>query len=263
MADGFIQNSPDSSGKRLDTSELTVGTNLVERQRLVIADPTNPANLAAVAGGAVNVNIVSGMPQRAGGNGHATKAALIEDLLTAIDARDNEKVTEILRNVIMPLAVGDGFIQVPPDSSGKRIDTSELTVNGLLNERQRVVIADPTSPTGFVGVTGGAINVNVVSGGVPYALLNVASSPTPNFNWATSINQRMILTANAVIAFSSPSITEMTLVLVQDVVGSRNVTWPANIRVFTPIDGTPNTSTVYTFIFDGTNYLLKSSMGGM
>jgi hypothetical protein len=54
MADGLVIVSPDSTGKKIDTSELTVGVNTVERQRIVIADPTNATQLATVsASGAV------------------------------------------------------------------------------------------------------------------------------------------------------------------------------------------------------------------
>ncbi len=52
MADGLIQTPPDSTGKKVDTSELTVGVNTVERQRMVIADDLNAAALGKV----VNVN---------------------------------------------------------------------------------------------------------------------------------------------------------------------------------------------------------------
>ena len=47
------------------------------------------------------------------------------------------------------MATGDGFVQVAPDSTGKKIDNSELTVNALLVERQRIVISDPVNATGL------------------------------------------------------------------------------------------------------------------
>lgn len=55
MADGFVQVAPDNpAGKKIDNSELTVGANTVERQRINIADPTVAANIAGVtATGAV------------------------------------------------------------------------------------------------------------------------------------------------------------------------------------------------------------------
>lgn len=51
----------------------------------------------------------------------------------------------------------DGVVQVPPDSTGKKIDTSELTRNdGTLVERQRVTLGDAMneSSLGSVGVDG-------------------------------------------------------------------------------------------------------------
>ena len=48
MADGIVQLQPDSTGKKVDTSELTVGANTVERQRLVIADSGTAAALVPV-----------------------------------------------------------------------------------------------------------------------------------------------------------------------------------------------------------------------
>jgi hypothetical protein len=48
MADGIIQVAVDSTGKKVDTSELTVGANTVERQRIVIADNSNAAAFANV-----------------------------------------------------------------------------------------------------------------------------------------------------------------------------------------------------------------------
>ncbi len=42
---GVVQLPPDSTGKKVDTRELTVGANTVERQVMVIADPTVAAGL--------------------------------------------------------------------------------------------------------------------------------------------------------------------------------------------------------------------------
>lgn len=48
MADSYIQLPPNSTGLLLDTSQLTVGANTVQRERDVIADPTDAAGLAKV-----------------------------------------------------------------------------------------------------------------------------------------------------------------------------------------------------------------------
>ena len=51
MADQIIQVAADSSGKKVDCSELTVGANTVERQRVVLAADATAAGLAAVQTG--------------------------------------------------------------------------------------------------------------------------------------------------------------------------------------------------------------------
>lgn len=76
MADGVVQVAPDSTGKKVDTAEITVGANTVERQRIVIADNATAANVAAVTaanalkvdGSAVTqpVSQTNGIPDLAG-----------------------------------------------------------------------------------------------------------------------------------------------------------------------------------------------------
>jgi len=48
MNDGIVQLNTDGVGKKVDTSEITVGSNTVERQRINISDPANPDGHAAV-----------------------------------------------------------------------------------------------------------------------------------------------------------------------------------------------------------------------
>jgi hypothetical protein len=52
MADDFLGLSADSTGKKVDCSRLTVGSNTVYRQRVVRASPSNPAGLAEVVNAA-------------------------------------------------------------------------------------------------------------------------------------------------------------------------------------------------------------------
>ena len=48
MSDSYVQVQPDSSGKKVDTSELAVGTATVERQRIVMADGSTAEAIAPV-----------------------------------------------------------------------------------------------------------------------------------------------------------------------------------------------------------------------
>lgn len=51
VTDQIVQVPPDSTGKMIDNSELTVGSNTVERQRVNVADPSDAAGLSAVLAG--------------------------------------------------------------------------------------------------------------------------------------------------------------------------------------------------------------------
>ncbi len=48
MSAGTVRLYPDSTGKIIDTNELTVGSNTVERQNVSVADPTNALGIGAV-----------------------------------------------------------------------------------------------------------------------------------------------------------------------------------------------------------------------
>lgn len=50
MGDQFVQVQPDGAGKKVDTFELTVGSNVVERQRIMVADPAATAPHRATGG---------------------------------------------------------------------------------------------------------------------------------------------------------------------------------------------------------------------
>jgi hypothetical protein len=48
MSDSFVQVAPDSTGKKIDTSQLVDGANTVERQRVVLGDDVDVDMLARV-----------------------------------------------------------------------------------------------------------------------------------------------------------------------------------------------------------------------
>lgn len=64
--------------------------------------------------------------------------------------------------------MSDGFVRVPTDDAGKRVDTEELTVGGLTVQRQRVTARGTTASTTTVNdsatsVTLKAANANRTS----------------------------------------------------------------------------------------------------
>src|SRR5574337_789677 len=76
-------------------------------------------------------------------------------------------------------------VQVPPDSTGKVIDTASLNVGGVTAERQRIVIGDNSATAQFAIVTAGALlitgNINVsataiVAFGAPQVINNISAT---------------------------------------------------------------------------------------
>lgn len=58
------------------------------------------------------------------------------------------------------MATQDSYVQVAPDSTGKKIDNSQLTrADGTVVQRQRVVIGDDTDPAQQATVFGGDVYV--------------------------------------------------------------------------------------------------------
>lgn len=53
MADQYIQVATDGPGKKIDNTEITVGANVVNRQRVNLSDPTDASAHAAVEKSAV------------------------------------------------------------------------------------------------------------------------------------------------------------------------------------------------------------------
>lgn len=60
--------------------------------------------------------------------------------------------------------MASGYVQVPPDSTGKRVDCTSLSSGAV---RQVTIIGDPTVSSGLATVTGGKLNVNASVGSLP------------------------------------------------------------------------------------------------
>lgn len=57
MADGYVQVAPDSTGKKIDNSELTrADGTVVERQRVVLGDDLDPKQQSIVLDGALRIS---------------------------------------------------------------------------------------------------------------------------------------------------------------------------------------------------------------
>lgn len=141
MADGIVQVAPDSTGKKVDTSELTVGANTVERQRIVIADDATAASFAYV--GSVNTD---------GDAGHISLSA--EAYLKAWNGTGWDRVRMA--------TTGGSAIAGYDGATYRTVKTATdgtLLINGVQDARTAGTITSATSVVGPVSVT----NRNVVT----------------------------------------------------------------------------------------------------
>lgn len=75
--------------------------------------------------------------------------------------------------------MSDGLVQLPPDSTGKKIDAASLDVATNTVLRQRIVLADNSASAEYATVNGGALHVAIVSGSVAIDNTAIAAFATP------------------------------------------------------------------------------------
>lgn len=61
--------------------------------------------------------------------------------------------------------MGNGFVQVPPQSTGKQVDGASLSVAGQTVIRQRIIIADNASSANYASVVNSALSVQLNGSG--------------------------------------------------------------------------------------------------
>ena len=81
--------------------------------------------------------------------------------------------------------MASGYVQVPADSVGKKVDCVSLSAGGASVVRQTIVVADPTSSAGFATVTGGKLNVNASVGAMPN--INISAMPAVTISGTVTV----------------------------------------------------------------------------
>lgn len=92
------------------------------------------------------------------------------------------------------------FVQVPPDSTGKKIDAVSLDVGANTVMRQRIVIADNSATSEFAQVANGRLVVTVAGN------LNISAMPTVSVTGGVGISGTAVVSGNVNIS-SMPTIT--------------------------------------------------------
>lgn len=80
--------------------------------------------------------------------------------------------------------MADGIVQVPPDSTGKKVDAASLDVGANTVMRQRIVIGDNSATAQFATVTGGALTVtgNINVSAMPAVVLAAGAANIGTLN---------------------------------------------------------------------------------
>jgi hypothetical protein len=134
------------------------------------------------------------------------------------------------------------------------VDTNKLVVLDSGN----VGIKDET-PDALLDINGAMMAVTMVN----KSLYNVISATNVTVNWNNGNKQKITLGHNVTFTFTNPSngVGSFTLILKQDSVGSRTVTWPASVKwpggTAPVISTAPNKTDVITCIYDGSDYLCQ------
>lgn len=110
--------------------------------------------------------------------------------------------------------MADGIVQVPPDSTGKKVDAASMDVGANTVYRQRVVIGDNSATAQFAIVTGGALNVT--------GTMNISAMPTVTVTGGVAISGTAT-TVTVITGFTDPSGTT------RNVVDSANLALRVNV----------------------------------
>jgi hypothetical protein len=100
--------------------------------------------------------------------------------------------------------VADSYIEAPPDSTGKKIDTDELTIGANIVERQRIQALTPTLLISSFACLASATNTVLAQPGAAlrYRLFSIILCPT-----STSVTASLLRdgTSSRIISVTSPA----------------------------------------------------------
>jgi hypothetical protein len=147
MADAFVRVPPDSTGKKIDTTELTVGGDVVERQRIVIGDNTHTSTFATVLGS----------------DPTGTEVALVV-----------RNIPSGTQNISGQLSIGPGTSNIGT-INGISATVSVVLVAGNSNIGA-VSLGAGTSNIGFINNISATVNVLLAAGSANFGTLNNISA---------------------------------------------------------------------------------------
>lgn len=112
----------------------------------------------------------------------------------------------------------DGSTQVPPNSTGNKIDCSSLSVGGATVYRQRVVLSDNTHSANFATVSAGSLQVIVENASLAVTGAVSIAAGTSKIGYLQKISASVTVQGNVGIAAGTNHIGEVNISLMPAVV---------------------------------------------
>lgn len=193
MAANFIQPPANTGlGLKVDTTELVVGANTVERQNICIADPVTAANIATVtAGGALKVDGSGGTQPISGSvtvvQGTGTNLHTVLDTGSNVIGHviaDTGSTTAVTGNVTAVQATGTNLHVVVDSAPTTAVTLASTTITGTVAENVTQVAGTTLGATAVVAY--GSTPAAVVVPGVNAFITNAASISGNGTNAAAS-----------------------------------------------------------------------------
>jgi len=162
MPANYVQVSPQSTGLKVDTSELTVGANTVERQNLCVADPTTAANIANVVAKGTQANYAVGTQ----------------------DLKDSGRISVNLSNAGVAATTTETLVTLTIAKSGLAATSASsytVTSGKTLRIQMFGIMSSNTSPVAYVlNLRGNTSGTVTTSSNLLAALGGIATSTYPS-----------------------------------------------------------------------------------
>lgn len=207
MADQFVQVAPNSTGLKVDTSELTVGANVVERQRTVIADDATAAALAKVqnaAPAATDYGLTVRLAGTATAAGAAASGAAISGNPVPVAASDGTNARYLLADTSGRLAMTGAA------ASGSAAAGNPVLIAGSDGTNARSLLVDASGRLTVVGVTGssalfmqGAAASGAAIAGNPLLMAGTFTTTLPTVTTGQAVNIQTTARGEQLVAISS------------------------------------------------------------
>jgi hypothetical protein len=199
MSDSFIQLPPNSTGLKLDTSQLTVGANTVQRERMIIADNTN--NNYAIVSATGGLLVDQGAANATPWNVIAAQATAANLNATVVFPAAQHVIIDsaALGTVTVSGSVAATLVKVSQSPAAPAAATVGVTTGQIL--------AANSSRTGLVLINTSANTISLGFGAA--AVLN--SGITLNPNGGTFVMDSFTFTTAAVNAIASVASSNISI----------------------------------------------------